>query len=81
MPFEELDIEFPELAAVIGRLRLGNPRLDEICCDYELLLGDYRQPGDEAIASGSPHISDLEETLADLLEEIAKALGVERRSP
>lgn len=80
MLFDNLDIEFPELAGVIDSLRLGNPRLNEIFSDYELLLDDHRQLSGSSGSSTSSRLLDVEETLSALLEEIAKNLGVERRS-
>ena len=81
MPFQKPEIEFPGLADVIKRSRQNDLRLDEICSDYELLLGDYRRLEDKAAQSGPSRCLDIEETLAGLLEEVAKTLGVKRRPP
>lgn len=79
MPFDELEIEFPEMAEVIKRSRKVNFRLDEICSDYELLLEDYRRLAENPTSTRQSPCWDVEETLSGLLDEIAKALGAKRR--
>lgn len=74
MTFDALEVDFAPQAEMIANLRSDDTRFAEICTDYELLLRDYRRISNVATTGNSSTLSDIQESLTDLREEIAIAL-------